>query len=125
MPHGHEQDTLRGRLNEAETKWTSLKEKCDENGKNIARLYPLSQKYNDEALTFSVWLEKTEKKKDVMEKQPLLSNENDIKKQRKDIEVCAQICFFCIHFTTFRVTFIYRPNNSVFKNKNTFITVGE
>ena len=89
LEQGKEQDSLRDKINEAETRWATLKEKCDENCKDVDKLYPYSQKYSDEAVTFSIWLEKAEKKKDDLESQPLLPNENDLKKQRKDTEVSS------------------------------------
>ena len=94
LEHGKEQDDLRNKLSEAEAKWKSLKQRYDDDSRDIEQLYPFSQKYDDDAVTFSIWLERTEKRKADLENQPLLPNESDLKKQRKDSEVCN---YFCSH----------------------------
>lgn len=87
MEPGNDKEALQNKLTEAEAKWSSVKQKCDKKCKDIDELYPLSQKYSEDAVTFSIWLDKAEKKKGDLETQPLLPNENDLKKQRKDTEV--------------------------------------
>ena len=88
MENDRERDNLRNKLDEAESKWKSLNQKYAERSKDLEELYPLSQKYDEEAVTFSVWLEKTEKRKTDLENQSLSPNESDLKKQRQDCKVC-------------------------------------
>ena len=84
---GKERDALEQKLDDAEKQWNDVKTKSEKKTKDIERLHPRSKKYKDDSVTFSVWLEKAEKKKDDIEKQPLLSHEYGLKKQLKDTEV--------------------------------------
>ena len=84
---GTERDALEQKLDDAEKQWNDVKTRSEKKTKDIERLHPRSKKYKDDSVSFSVWLEKAEKKKDDIEKQPLLSDENGLKKQLKDTEV--------------------------------------
>ncbi len=84
---GAERDDLEKRLDEAEERWTDLKKRSDKRKEDIDQLYPLSKRYSDDAVLFSVWLDKAEKKKEDIEKQPLKTDKNALKKQEKDLEV--------------------------------------
>ena len=96
IDNAKEQEDLRNKLGEAEAKWKSLIQKYKEHSADIDRLYPLSQKYNEDAVTFSVWLEKTEKKKTDLESRPLYPNEDDLARQRKENEVGSEIPLYSV-----------------------------
>ena len=84
---GPERESLEKRLDEAEGRWTALKTRSDNRKEDIDKLYPVSKKYADDAVLFSVWLNKAEKKKEELEDEPLATDKNAHKRQEKNFEV--------------------------------------
>ena len=84
---GEQRDSLNAKLNEAEKRWSDVRRANDLKCRDIDALHSHSKKYSDEAVTFSIWLEKVEKKKNELEDQPIYCNESDLKAQRKETEV--------------------------------------
>ena len=127
IENAKEQEDLRNKLSEAETKWRSLIQKYKEHSADIDRLYPLSQKYSEDAVTFSIWLEKTEKKKTDLENEPLYPNENDLERQRKESEVCSELpLYFASCVSVSSVSVLLKVSNiMMFTNNRSLLKLGE
>lgn len=83
---GAEKEALQQRIDDTKKKWEEVKDKSYKRKDDIDKLYPLAQAYNDDYVTFSVYLQDAEKRKDNLK--PVSADEEEILKQLEDIKVC-------------------------------------
>ena len=82
---GPEKDALQKRLDDITECWNDVKGESFKRKEDIDKLYPLCHAYDDRYVTFSVYLQDAEKRKNGLG--PVSSDKSEVLKQIKELEV--------------------------------------